>query len=224
MPDLKMGYLGDEQEYLLSKIPVEDGQVIYSEDSGSQFVDYTNKRYVYGSVISSLYNDNYINLKDISISDVVNIIKANGTLKDGQIIRVGNSVYMYRNILGKTFIVKVNDADNTVEENAVGYVINIPDYVVGDLVNIDLVVSITSEEYGKKLFLLKVVNNALDLTACKDLDGTFDSATLGLNITHQNGLFMVVPTIDSSLKVISYGVTSSGSSVNEGFYIAASDV
>lgn len=224
MPDLKIGHLDNGEETLLNKIPIKNGQVIYSEDSGSQFVDYSNKRHVQGGVISSIYNNGYINLKETEISDVVNIIKTNGTLKDGQIIKVGNSVYMYRNIHGKTFIANVNDADNSVAQNSVGYVINIPDYASGDKVNIDLLISITNETNGKKLFLLKMVDNVLDLSACKDLDGTFDSANLNINITQQNGLFMIVPTVASTIKVISYGVTSTGSSANEGFYIAASDV
>ena len=111
------------------------------------------------------------------------------------------------------------------QESKVGFVIYIPDYADGDLVNIDLLLSVYNETNGIKLFLVKVVNTEIDLTQCKDMDGVFDSSTFSLSITHNgSGLFTISANIASSLKVVSYSVSSSGSSKNEGLYVVASDL
>ena len=93
------------------------------------------------------------------------------------------------------------------------------------MVSIDFLVSISNESNTNKIFLVKVVNNIIDLSACQDLDGTFNSSTFDLTVAHNgSGLFSLSAKIASTLKVVSYSVTSSGSAKNEGLYVAASDL
>ena len=123
------------------------------------------------------------------------------------------------------FITKVEECSVDIEESKVGFAIYLPEFATDDLVDIDLLVSVYNETNSNKIFLVKVIDNNIDLESCRDLDGVFDSNTFDLSINHNgSGLFTISATIASTLKVISFSVSSSGSSKNEGIYVAASDV
>ena len=225
MSEFKPGHLGTSDESKIGNLKVVNGRTIYSEKSGLQFVDYANKRHTYGPILTCIFNDiGYVDFTTSTINDSLTAIKANGLVVDGQIIKV-DGLYKYRKIGDNNLIVKIDESNVDMQESKVGFVIYIPDYADGDLVNIDLLLSVYNETNGIKLFLVKVVNNEIDLTQCKDMDGVFDSSTFSLSITHNgSGLFTISANIASSLKVVSYSVSSSGSSKNEGLYVVASDL
>lgn len=220
------GHLDKNSETKIGTTAVSNGQIIFSEKSGLQFIDYADKRHTYGSVLSGVYNSTgYVDFTTSTLKDSLNAIKANGLVVDGQIIKVDNSIYKYRKIGDNNLIVKVDESNVDVEQSKVGFVVYLPDFAEGDLVSIDFLVSVTNETNTNKIFLVKVVNNAINLSACQDFDGTFDSSTFNLNVAHKgSGLFAISATVASTLKVVSYSVSSSGSTKNEGLYVAASDL
>lgn len=220
------GHLDKNSEAKIGTTAVVNGQVIFSEKSGHQFIDYANKRHTYGSVLAGVYNDSgYVDFTASTLSDSLNAIKTNGFVADGQVIKVDNSVYKYRKIGDNNLIVKLDESNVDVEANKAGFVVYLPEFATGDSVSMDLLVSLSNETNSNKIFLVKVVDNVVDLTACKDLDGTFDSSTFDLTVAHNgSGIFTISTNIASTLKVVSYSVTSSGSAKNEGLYVAASDL
>lgn len=221
----KIGHLSKEQASKLSSIPIGAGQIIYNEKDGTQFVDYNNKRHSYGSVVSGIFNgSSYVNFSTSNLTTVINTIKASDSVIDGQLINVNNSIYMYKKINNKNFIVKVNDTQNLVNANTLGYAIYLPEYKSGDKVNIDLLVSISNDVYGEKVFLVKVENNSINFDTCLDLEGDFNPGSLAITLVNDNGLFGFTSTLNSRIRIISYSVTSSGSAINEGFYIASGDL
>lgn len=225
--ELKIGYLKSSDESLIGSVAVKTGQIIYSEGPGMQFVDFENMRHTYGSVLAGLFvGSEYKDFSTLSLDEIITTIKANDVIiKNGQLIKTNDSIYMYKKVNDKYFITQLNDTAIEVSQNKVGYAIQFPNYKDGDLVDISLVVSVSSESYGEKVFLIKVEDNVINLSACEDLDGAFSSDSLGIDIINYEGLFVIVSTLSSvTLKVVSYSASSSGSSVNEGFYIAASDI
>ena len=221
-----IGHLDKNSEAKISDVTVANGQIIHSEKSGMQFIDFADKRHTYGSVLTGVYNDSgYIDFTTSTLSGSLNAIKTNGFIVDGQIVKVDNSIYKYRKIGDNNLLVKLDESNVEVEQSKVGFVVHVPGFVEGDLVNIDFLVSLSNDTNSNKLFLVKVINNVIDLTACQDFDGTFNSNTFDLIIAHNgSGLFTISATVASTLKVVSYSVTSSGSNKNEGLYVAASDL
>lgn len=224
MADLKFGHLAKDQASLISSIPVKDGQVIYSEGHNMQFVDYLNKRHTYGSVISGIYNDSgYVNFNGLDLPSILTAIKLNGNMNDGQLITADNSIYIYKNINDKNLLIKINDTENLVNANDIGYAIHLSEYTDGDSVDMDVLISIYNEVHGDRLFLIKVEDGTINYAKCEDLNGVFDQANLDLLLTNVNGLFTFTLTQNSKFKVVSYSISSSGSSTNDGFYVAAND-
>lgn len=222
---LKIGHLAQSQESLISSIPVKEAQVVYSENSGMQFIDYANKRHTYGSVLSGIYNDTFVDFGSIGVDAILTAIKTNGLVNNGQLIKSGNKAYQYRKINSNNFIAKLDDCGIDMQASKAGYAIYIPGFVSGDYIDIDLLISVYNETQGDKLFFVKVENNVVDLTACEDMDGTFDSSTFPITISHNgSGLFTISVSTASIVKVVSYTVSSTGSSSNEAFYIASSDL
>lgn len=221
----KIGHLSKEQASVLPVIPIDNGQVIYNEKDGMQFVDYVNKRHAYGSIVSGIFNgSSYIDFTTSDLATVIGAIKTNANVTDGQLINVNDSIYMYKKINDKNFIVKVNDTQNLVSANTLGYAIYLPEYKSGDRVNIDLLISISNDVYKEKVFLVKVENNSINFDSCLDLEGSFNPGSLAITLVNDNGLFGFTSTLNSRIRVISYSVTSTGSSINEGFYIASGDL
>ena len=220
------GHLDKNSEAKINNTAVANGQVIYSEKSGHQFIDYAGKRHTYGSVLAGVYNDTgYVDFTTSTISDSLDAIKTNSFVVDGQMVKIANSVYKYRKIGDNHLIVKVDESNVDVDASTVGFVVYLPEFATGDLVSIDFLVSVSNDSNANKLFFVKVVDNEIDLTACKDFDGQFDSSTFDLTVAHNgNGIFTISANIASTLKVVSYSVTSSGSTKNEGLYVAASDL
>ena len=224
MADLKLGHLAKDQASLISSIPVKDGQVIYSEGHNMQFVDYLNKRHTYGSVISGIYNDSgYVDFNGLDLPSILTTIKLNGNMNDGQLITADNSIYIYKNINDKNLLIKINDTENLVNANDIGYAIHLSEYTDGDSVDMDVLISIYNEVHGDRLFLIKVEDSTINYAKCEDLNGVFDQANLDLLLTNVNGLFTFTLTQNSKFKVVSYSISSSGSSTNDGFYVAAND-
>lgn len=220
------GHLDKNSEGKINTTAVVNGQVIYSEKSGHQFIDYADKRHTYGSVLAGVYNDTgYVDFTTSTIKDSLAAIKTNGFVVDGQMVKLANSVYKYRKIGDNHLVVKVDESSVDVDVSTVGFVVYLPEFATGDLVSIDFLVSVSNDTNANKLFFVKVVDNAINLAACKDFDGQFDSSTFDLTVAHNgNGIFTISANIASALKVISYSVTSSGSAKNEGLYVAASDL
>lgn len=229
--DLKYGYLKESDAGLIDSIDITNGQVINSEKHGIQFIDFNNKRhsYSYGTVLSGMYSDTdgYVDFNEFPVAYIINAIKIDPSIsiKDGQIIKCENTLYQYRKIENKNFIIKMNDDYIDTIISRISYAIYLPEYNSGDEVNIDILLTISNSTHGDKLFLIKIINNTIDLTRCEDMDGTFDSSTFDISVTHDttNKLFAISTDIESKLKVISYSVSSSGSSQNEGFYVVEHD-
>lgn len=220
------GHLNKDSENKINNVEVVTGQVIYSEKSGLQFIDYADRRHTYGSVLAGVYNTTgYVDFTTSTLNNSLQAIKSNGFVVDGQIVKIGDIVYKYRKIGNNHFIIKIDESGVDVDQSKVGFVVYIPEFSNGDLVSIDFLVSLTNETHTNKVFLVKVINNSIDLTLCKDLDGTFDSNNFDLSVVHNgSGLFTISANVASSLKVVSYSVSSSGSTKNEGLYVAASDL
>lgn len=220
------GHLDKDSEAKINNLPIATGQLVFSEKSGVQFVDYSDKRHTYGSVLSGIFNDTgYVDFTTSTLNDSLQAIKVNNLVQDGQIIKVGDLIYKYRKIGNNNFIIKIDESNVDIEQGKIGFVVYLPDFASGDLVNINFLVSISNENNVNKVFLVKVVNNSVDLTLCQDLDGTFDSNAFNLTVSHNgSGLFSISATAACSLKVVSYSVSSSGSTKNEGLYVAACDL
>lgn len=222
--NLLIGHLSKDQESKMKTTSVADGQIIYSEKTGMHHVDYNGKRHTYGNIISGLQTteSGYIDFETSTLTAALNAIKSNGFINDGQIVKIAGDLYQYRNILTKYFLVKHESTSIKTTVNKTAYAIYLPNYASGNQVNIDLVISINNTTHGDKLFLVKIVNNALNLSVCEDLDGAFDSTTFDLTVTATNGLFEFKTKVASELKIVSYSVSSNGDSSNEGIYIAES--
>jgi hypothetical protein len=220
------GHLTTASANKINNTPVKTGNVIYSEKHGLQFVDYADKRHTYGSVLTGVYNGTaFVDFTTSTLDNSLEAIKSNGFVVDGQIIKVGNSIYEYRKIGNNNFIIKTDESNVDVKKSKAGFIVYLPEFVSGNLVDINFLLSVSNASNTTKVFLVKVVGNAVNLTLCQDLDGVFDSSTFGLTVTHKgNGLFVVSANTECSLKVISYSVSSSGSSKNEGLYVVASDL
>lgn len=225
MSEFKPGHLTTSDEAKIAKLKVVNGRTIYSEKSGLQFVDYADKRHTYGPILTCIYNDTgYVDFTTSTLDESLAAIKSNGFVVDGQIIKV-DGLYKYRKIGDNNLIIKMDESNVDIEESKVGFVIYLPEFVSGDKVNIDLLLSVYNETNGTKIFLVKVVDNVIDLTQCRDLDGAFDSSTFDLSVSDNgSGVFTIAANIASSLKVVSYSVSSSGSSKNEGLYVVTSDL
>lgn len=223
--ELKIGHLSKDQADLLPSLAIDDGQVIYHEKNGMQFADYLGKRHGYGSVISGVFNGSeYVDFADTDFNTILEVIKSTESVHHGQIINVNNSIFMYKKVNDNNFIVKLNDTESSVNANTAGYIIHIPNYKDTDNVTIDAVISIYDATHGEKVFFIRIVNGTLDLSACQDLDGQFVPGDLGISVRTNGGLTAIVSTLNSNLKVISYSVDSTGSAINNGFYIAAGDM
>lgn len=224
--DFKPGHLDKNSESKINDAAVVNGQVIYSEKSGLQFIDYADTRHTYGAVLTGVFNGtSFVDFSASTLDAVIQAIKNNGFVCDGQVIKVGNLIYKYRKIGDNNFIIKIDESNVDVEQSKVGFVVYLPEFATGDLVSINFLISLSNETNANKLFLVKVVDNAIDLTSCQDLDGAFDSSTFDLTLAHNgSGLFTISANIASTLRVVSYSLSSSGSAKNEGLYVAASDL
>jgi hypothetical protein len=222
-----MGHLDKTKESVIKDIPVKEGRVVYSEKSGMQFVDFAGERHTYGSILSGIYTNNYgfIDFTDAELRDIVNTIKDNGFVVDGQIVKAGNTVYQYRKVRDKNFIVKMNQTGIVMNKFKIGYAVYLPDFVEGDLVNIDFLIAIDNDVHEDKVFYVRVENNELDVSQCDDMNAIFNPNEFDISIIHDgNGLFTLSTTIPSTMNIISCTVNSSGSSIHEEFYIADSDM
>lgn len=224
--DFKPGHLDKYSESKINDAVVVNGQVIYSEKSGLQFIDYADTRHTYGAVLTGVFNNtSFVDFTVSTLDTVIQVIKSNGFVCDGQIIKVGNLIYKYRKIGENNFVVKIDESNVDVDQSKVGFAIYLPEFATGDLVSMNLLISLSNETHANKLFLVKVVDNAIDLTSCQDLDGVFNSSTFDLSLAHNgSGLFTISANIASTLRVVSYSLSSSGSAKNEGLYVAASDL
>ena len=222
--ELKIGHLAKEQADLLPSLSISDGQVIYHEKDGMQFADYLGTRHAYGSVLSGIFNGSeYVDFSTADIRELVNILKTAGNVSHGQLLNINNSIFMYKNVNGNNFIVKINDTESSVGANTAGYIIHLPEFKSGDSVTINMLISIYDATHGEKVFFVKIVDGVIDFESCQDLDGDFVAGDLGISVVSNGGLTSIVSTLDSNLKVLSYSVDSTGSNINNGFYIAAGD-
>lgn len=219
------GHLDKNSEAKINTVEITNGNMIFSEKSGLQFIDYADKRHTYGSVLSGVYNaTGFVDFATSTLHEAVDAISKNGLVPNGQIIKVGNTIYRYRYFesLDADIITTIDDDYISVNEDKIGYLIHLPEYEEGDMINIDLLVSVTNEEHGHKMYLIKVVNNEIDYASCKDLDGsTITEDSLDLYMALEENLFCFALVYESSFKVISYSLTSSGSDKNEGLYVVA---
>ena len=226
MSTLKIGHLKSGDESKINNVAVKEGNFVFIEQSGTQVVDYAGRRHVYGSVVNGIFNGNtFFDFAGKELNEIITAISNNGQLVNGQMVKIGNTVYQYRNINGKHMIAKVQSSSTSVKESAAGYIIYLPEYVTGDSVDIDMLVSVQHNVHGSKLFLVKIYDNKISLSECQDLDGDFSTGSFILTVTHDgNGLFVISSTTPCMIDVISCSVYSSGSSVHEQFYVVSGDV
>lgn len=221
---LRVGHLIDESK--VNNIPVNEGNLVYLEPSGTQMVDYAGKRHLYGSVIHGVFNEGtFVDFTGKELEEIITAISTNGQLINGQLVKVGNTVYQYRKINGKHMIAKIQSGSTNVNDSNVGYVIYLPEYVAGDTVDMDLLVSVQHNVHGSKVFLVKVHDGKVNLSECQDLDGNFTTDSFILTVAHDgNGMFSISSTTPCMIDVVSCSVYSTGSAVHEQFYVVSGDV
>lgn len=223
MANLKIGHLSKSDESKISAIAVKDGQVIFSEKNGVQFVDYKSARHTLGSVLHGIYNNT--SFLDFSTSTVANILAALkvSDVPDGQLVKIGESIYSYRVIGSHRMLVKQNKDSVEVAASSYGYIINIPNRTDSDTVTIEALVSINNSTNGNKTFFLTISNAGTITTASSgDIDGDFNSSTCDVTVARYGTMYWIGAKVKSILKVVSYSVTINGTVSNdaEGFYIA----
>lgn len=217
MSNLTIGYLPKADESKISTIPVTEGQIIYSENSGVQFVDYENTRHVYGNVITGVYSDNsYVDFTVLEVSsNILDYINTNGLVTDGQLVKCKNGIYRYRKINNTLYLTNV-DKSHSHAHTGIAFVINTSNAQA----NIDALVSISSSTGdSSKLFFIKIINGAIDLASCKDLDGELDTENFPITVTNTDGLFEFATSYDATLQLISYSANVSNT---ESFCVSSS--
>ena len=221
MANLTIGHLSKSDESKLSAIPVKEGQVIYSEKNGVQFVDYASTRHTLGSVLYGIYNGTtFLDFSTATKTDILTALGAS-SVPDGQLINIGKSICNYR-IIGSTSMLAKNNKDSIeLDASSYGYVINIPNLTDTDIVTIDLLVSINNTSNGNKTFLLSISNDGtITAASSMDVDGDFDSSTCDVLVNKSGTMYLIGAKVKSVIKIASYSVSINGTVSNdaEGFY------
>ena len=227
MSNLKIGHLEEAKKSLINDIPVQEGTIVYTDKSGMQFVDFAGDRHTYGSILSGIYSNKYgfLDFANANLKDVIDAIKDNGFVVDGQIIRAGNTVYQYRKVREKHYIIKLNQTGIVMDEFKIRYAVYLPEFVQGDKVAIDLLIANDNNVYDNKVYYVKIEDNDLDVSQCDDMNDIFNPDEFDISVIHDgNGLFTLSTTITSTMNIISCTVNSTGSSIHEEFYIMESDL
>lgn len=219
---LKIGHLLKNDESKISSVSVNEGQVIFSEKSGMQFVDYGSKRHTIGSVLSGIYNNSsLLEFSTDKITDCLSVLAVN-EIPDGQLVSFKGVVYQYRIIDKYRLLTKINKTSTEVNTGDTGYVIYFPNYNSSDSVTIDLLISINNSTNGDKTFLLRIENDTLVTASCNDIDGDFNLDTCSVVINKGGPMYRIGASEKSIIKIISYSVTINGTTTNdtEGCYVA----
>lgn len=214
--NLKIGHLVKADAAKINETPIVEGQFIFSEGHEVQFVDFANKRHSYGDIISGVYNDSYVDFNgEISWNGILSAIKTNGTVKDGQKVRIANAIMTYRKI-GQNNFLTVED----INPGAVPFIINYGgSYTINHQTSILLMDNIV-----KQLYILNV-NVASDGTVtvqCQDLNGTITDISTVANVTLTGYLLRIVPAGSHIFDIISFSDSNIPSLT--GFYSLIDDL
>lgn len=188
MGNLNIGHLKTADSAKISTIPVKEGNVIYSEGPGMQFVDFNSKRHAYGSVLSGVYNGStYVDFNDATIAEIFTALLNNNT-QSGQIVTMFGFGGVYITGDNNTGYIKL--FNNTGMEDA--YYLRLSAYL-SDNYKIDLVIYQNNNLYymsGSDINNLSVV----------DLDG--NDASSNFDIAYDNELTAEISST-SPFKILS---------------------
>lgn len=196
---LQIGHLGKADAAKINNVPVKEGQVIFSEDHSVQFVDYANKRHIYGDIISGVFNDTYVDFNsNISWNGILNAIKVNGNVKDGQKVKILDTIMTYRKIGQYNFITVEN-----INPGAVPFIINYgKNYNIAHQTTVLLMDSISKQLY---MLTVDVASNGTIQTQCEDLNGAISDISTVANVTIGEGyLLQIMPAGSHVFDIISF--------------------
>lgn len=195
--NIKIGHLKKADASKIDTVPVTEGQVIYSEEHAVQFVDYDNKRHIYGDIISGVFTDKYVDFNsDITWEDTLSAIKTSG-VKDGQKVRIANNMMVFRKINNYNFL--------TIEKINPGTVPFIINY--GGTYNISHQTTVLFMDIIlKQLYILTidVASNGTIQVHCEDLNGVISDMSTIATVTLTGSFLQIVPYGTHVFDVISF--------------------
>ena len=214
---LKIGHLGKADAAKISTVPVVEGQVIFSEGHNVQFADFDGKRHAYGDIISGVYNDSYIDFNDgyITWDDTLNAIKTNGNVKDGQKLKIANTIMVYRKI-GQYNFISLDD----INPGSVPYIIS-----YGGSYNIAHKTTVLfMDNINKQLYILtiNVASNGTIQISCEDLNGTVTDLSSLVAVTLTGYILQIKPQNSHVFDIVSFSDSNIPSLT--GFYSIIDDL
>ena len=212
----KIGHLGKADAAKINNVPVVEGQVIFSEEHAVQFVDYANKRHIYGDIISGVYNDEYIDFNsDITWDNILSAIKSNGNVKDNQKLKIANTIMTYRKI-GQYNFISVED----INPGAVPFIISYGgSYNISHQTTILLMDNIIKQLY---ILTVDVASNGTIQVKCENLDGVVSDLSTVATVTLTGYILQIKPAGTHVFDVISFSDSNIPSL--SGFYSIIDDL
>lgn len=204
--NVKIGHLAGEDESKIATLPVANGQVVYSEKSGLQFIDYADSRHTLGPVLTGIYNGTtFVDFSTMTPDVVLTTLQGIGIqIADGQVLKINGNIYRYRFIGGVHFIAKTEKSEIAGNNTSNGFVIFAPGSAD---ITMDMLVNQISST-GNNLLLMKVKNGSVD-SVNKFSTADTDVAT-SISITHVGGgLYIVRDSSASAFDVLSYSTIPS---------------
>lgn len=213
---LKIGHLGKADAAKINDVPVVEGQVIFSEGHAVQFIDFANQRHVYGDIISGVFNDSYVDFNgNMSWSGILNAIKNNGNVKDGQKVNIANTIMTYRKIDDKNFIAVEN-----INPGAVPFIISYGGrYSIAHQTTLLLMDNILKQLY---ILTVDVASDGTIQVQCEDLNGVITDLSTVVEVSFTGYLLRVTPKGSHVFDVISFSDSNIPSLT--GFYSIIDDL
>ena len=214
---LKIGHLVKADAAKIARVPVKEGQVIFSEGHNVQFADFAGKRHTFGDIISGVYNDSYIDFNDGNITwdDTLNAIKTNGNVKDGQKLQIANTVMVYRKI-GQYNFISLDD----INPGSVPFIISYGgSYNIAHQTTVLLMDIINKQLY---VVTVDVASNGTIQVKCEGLNGTIADLSSLVSVTLTGYLLQLKPLNSHVFDVVSFSDSNIPSLT--GFYSIIDDL
>lgn len=214
---LKIGHLVKADAAKIARVPVKEGQVIFSEGHNVQFADFAGKRHTFGDIISGVYNDSYIDFNDGNITwdDTLNAIKTNGNVKDGQKLQIANTVMVYRKI-GQYNFISLDD----INPGSVPFIISYGgSYNIAHQTTVLLMDIINKQLY---VVTVDVASNGTIQVKCEGLNGTVADLSSLVSVTLTGYLLRVKPLNSHVFDIVSFSDSNIPSLT--GFYSIIDDL
>lgn len=214
--ELKIGHLGKANAAKINDIAVAQGQVIFSEGHNVLFVDYDGKRHTNGDIISGVFNDSYVDFNgEVTWDEILEAIKSNGGIPDGQRVSITNNFFTYRKIGDYHFL-----CIDQVNPGAVPFIIN-----YGGSYNISHQTTVLLMDIPTKQLYNLTIDVAADgtlTTSCDSLSGKVTDVSSIMNVSLTGYLLQIVPVGSKVFNIISYSDSNIPSL--SGFYSIIDDL